>query len=111
VDQVRAEGIVNVVQEALELASKGCDAVYVSVDTDVLDISFSPGTSIPSPGGLSAQELLDAMAVFSQTPIVRAMDIVELNPHKDTDSRQGITIQVATDTVIAFLTPRLFEYC
>ena len=110
-DQVRKKGIVKVAQEALELASKSCDAVYLSVDTDVLDICYAPGTSCPTPGGITAQELLDAMTVFSQASVIRAMDITELSPDKDTSPRDGITAQMAAETVASFLAPKLLEYC
>ena len=33
------------------------DAIYVSVDLDVLDLSVAPGTTLPEPGGLSYREL------------------------------------------------------
>lgn len=38
------------------------DGLYVSIDLDVLDISLTPGHSLPEPGGLSYRQLRAALA-------------------------------------------------
>ena len=38
-----------------------CDAVFLSVDVDVVDPGAAPGTGTPEPGGLSSRQLLDAV--------------------------------------------------
>ena len=43
------------------VATDGCDAVFVSVDVDVVDPGSAPGTGTPEPGGLSSRQLLDAV--------------------------------------------------
>jgi agmatinase len=63
--------------------------VYVSVDIDVLDPAFAPGTGTPEPGGLSTRELqalLRGMAPLADR-IVGA-DVVEVSPPYD---HAGIT--------------------
>ena len=58
-------------------------SVYVSVDIDVLDPAFAPGTGTPEAGGLSTRELLQLLqALFTNLPI-RALDIVEVSPPLD----------------------------
>jgi arginase len=64
--------------------------VYLSLDMDVLDPAFAPGTSHHEPGGLSTREVLQLLHNIEE-PIVGA-DIVEFNPDRDP---LGITATVA----------------
>lgn len=56
--------------------------VYITIDIDVVDPAFAPGTGTPEPGGCTAKEILQAMLLLKELPIV-AMDIVEVLPAKD----------------------------
>ena len=56
--------------------------VYLTIDLDVLDPSVFPGTGTPEPGGISMKELLDALILLKELPLVGA-DVVELSPHYD----------------------------
>ena len=61
----------------------GVAAVYVTLDIDVLDPAFAPGTGTPEAGGLTTRELLQLLRiVFNRLP-VRALDIVEVSPPLD----------------------------
>lgn len=53
--------------------------VYLTIDLDVLDPSVLPGTGTPEAGGVTFNELLDAVKKVSQLNIV-AMDMTELSP-------------------------------
>jgi arginase len=64
--------------------------VYLSLDLDVLDPAFAPGTSHHEPGGLSTREVLGLIQNLC-VPVVGA-DIVELNPVRDP---VGITAMAA----------------
>lgn len=59
------------------------DAVYVTLDIDVLDPAFAPGTGTPSTGGLSSRELLEILRRLLEALPIRAMDIVEVAPTLD----------------------------
>lgn len=62
----------------------GYDAIYLTLDIDVLDPAFAPGTGTPEAGGLSSRELMEIInQLFDQLP-VKAMDIVEISPPLDT---------------------------
>jgi len=58
--------------------------VYVSVDIDVLDPAFVPGTSHHEPGGMSTRQLIDAIHQLADmdAEFVGA-DLVEINPKRD----------------------------
>src|ERR1700761_4494604 len=56
--------------------------VYVSVDIDVLDPAFAPGTGTPEAGGLTSRELLAVLRSFAARNLVGA-DIVEVAPAYD----------------------------
>jgi agmatinase len=63
--------------------------VYVSVDIDVLDPAFAPGTGTPEAGGLLSRELLSILRGFAGTNLVGA-DIVEVAPPYDHASITGV---------------------
>ena len=75
-----------IVCEKLKKKFQDYDAVYISLDIDVLDPAFAPGTGTPDAGGLTTRELLEIIKfLMKELPIV-AMDIVEVSP--PLDSRQ-----------------------
>ena len=81
--EVTNRGARKVAQEAYRLASKGADAVYLSVDLDAVDLSQVSGVSAPSAGGVSAQDLFTLTYEFAKRPRVKCVDIVELAPELD----------------------------
>lgn len=56
--------------------------VYVSIDIDVLDPAFAPGTGTPEPGGITSRELFHLLRGLSDRNVVGA-DIVEVAPAYD----------------------------
>lgn len=72
-----------IVCEKLKKKFQDYDAVYISLDIDVLDPAFAPGTGTPDAGGLTTRELLEIIKyLMKELPIV-AMDIVEVSPPLD----------------------------
>ena len=63
--------------------------VYVSIDIDVVDPAFAPGTGTPEPGGCSSQDIIKALLMLSRLPIV-GIDIVEVLPMIDQSQRTGL---------------------
>src|SRR6201999_678222 len=81
--EIVARGLDDVLTEAFTIATDGCDAVFLSVDVDVVDPGLAPGTGTPEPGGLSARQLLDAVRrIAMELPLV-GMDVVEVAPPYD----------------------------
>jgi agmatinase len=56
--------------------------VYISIDIDVLDPAFAPGTGTPEAGGLTSRELLGTLRGLAGIRLVGA-DIVEVAPPFD----------------------------
>ena len=75
---VRDLGIREVVRRAV--AAVGAGPVYLTVDVDVLDPAFIPGTGTPEPGGMSATDLLLAVRTVSAGLDVVGADVVEVIP-------------------------------
>jgi len=75
---VRDLGVDTVVEQAVASVREG--PVFLSVDVDVLDPAFAPGTGTPEPGGMTSVELLKAVrTVASRLQIVGA-EVVEVIP-------------------------------
>lgn len=75
IDDLGVQGIVDAIMEALGTEN----LVYVSVDIDVLDPAFAPGTGTPEPGGWTTRELIRILRGIEGLNIVGA-DIVEVSP-------------------------------
>lgn len=65
--------------------------VYMTIDLDVLDPSIFPGTGTPEAGGVSYNDLQNALLMMSSLNIIGA-DMVELAPHYD---HSGVSTAVA----------------
>ncbi len=63
-------------------ARVGNKPVYVSIDVDVLDPAFAPGTGTPEIGGLSSREMLALIRSLDTVNLIGA-DIVEVSPQYD----------------------------
>ncbi|MBT9140687.1 MAG: Guanidinobutyrase [Dehalococcoidia bacterium] len=58
-------------------------SIYFSIDIDVLDPAFAPGTGTPEAGGLSTRELMELVKEIITLLPVEAVDIVEVSPPLD----------------------------
>jgi agmatinase len=74
--------------------------IYVSIDLDVLDISLTPGHSLPEPGGLSYRQLHAVLDQIARRGRVVGFDMVELNPALDAGE---VTARTATWLITHFL--------
>jgi agmatinase len=78
---------------------------YVSLDIDVLDPAFAPGTGTPEAGGLTSRELLSILRSFAELNLVGA-DIVEVAPAYDHAEVTGIAAAHAAYELISAMAPR-----
>jgi agmatinase len=75
---VQQLGIREVVERAV--ATVGDGPVFLTVDVDVLDPAFAPGTGTPEPGGMTSGELLWATRELASRLDLVGMDVVEVIP-------------------------------
>jgi len=72
-----------VLDDVISEALSGTDAIYLSVDIDVLDPGFAPGTGTPEPGGMAPVDLLRMVRVIAMETSIVGMDVVEVSPPYD----------------------------
>ena len=97
---VRDLGIREVVQRTLAHVGEG--PVYLTVDVDVLDPAFAPGTGTPEPGGMTSVDLLWAVREIAASVQLVGADVVEVLPTGVASA--DITALVAERTVREVLT-------
>ena len=75
---VRDLGVREVVERTVAAVDDG--PVFLTVDVDVLDPAFAPGTGTPEPGGVSSAELLWACREIASRLELVGIDVVEVIP-------------------------------
>ena len=85
------------VADAFMSVVKKFDALYVSVDIDVLDPAFAPGTGYIEPGGLSTRQLIYFIQRLKNMNNIELWDLVEVNPDKDISD---LTVSAAAKLVV-----------
>ncbi|KAH7313339.1 arginase family-domain-containing protein [Stachybotrys elegans] len=75
IDEIGTAGIIDGIMSILGTE----DPVYLSVDIDVLDPAFAPGTGTPEPGGWTTRELIRILRGIEGLNVVGA-DVVEVSP-------------------------------
>jgi agmatinase len=79
-DDLGTAGIIKAILEAFAPADGAePDPIYLSVDIDVLDPAFAPGTGTPEPGGWTTRELIRILRGIEDLNLVGA-DVVEVAP-------------------------------
>ena len=81
--EIEARGFDRVLEDAISEALDGPECIYLSVDIDVLDPAFAPGTGTPEPGGITSAELLRAVRQIVTSVKTVAVDVVEVSPPYD----------------------------
>ncbi len=80
--------------------------VYLSIDIDVLDPAFAPGTGTPEAGGLSSRELLRVLRGLTSLNLVSA-DLVEVSPAYDHAEITSIAAATVIFDILALLARRV----
>jgi agmatinase len=75
---VRDLGIREVTERASKVVGEG--PTFLSVDVDVLDPAFAPGTGTPEPGGMTSSELLLSVRLIAEHAHLVGLDVVEVLP-------------------------------
>jgi agmatinase len=77
IDRIGVDGVIERIRDRV-----GDHPVYVSIDIDVLDPAFAPGTGTPEIGGMTSRELVAILRAMRGLKIVGA-DVVEVAPAYD----------------------------
>ena len=67
--------------------AQAADAIYLSIDLDVLPGSVMPAVSSPAAGGVPLDAVESLIGVILDSGLVVAVDMVELNPRFDIDGQ------------------------
>ena len=97
---VRDKGLIEILEVEMEKMTSLVDYIYLSVDMDVLDQAFAPGCPAIGPGGMDSTTLLEGIHFAAQNDMVKAMDIVEIDPTIDF---RNMTSRVAAYVLLEFM--------
>jgi len=100
-------GIGPVVKEALLIAGRGGNGIYVSFDLDVVDPSVASGVGTPVTGGLGYREAHFALELIAETRLLRALEICEVNPIVDYGGNR--TARLAVELITSALGKRIYQ--
>ena len=81
--EIEERGSEDVIDDAITQALDGPEAIYLSVDIDVVDPGMAPGTGTPEAGGMLSRELLRAVRRIVGRVDLAGMDVVEVAPPYD----------------------------
>ncbi|HET7676384.1 MAG TPA: agmatinase [Candidatus Limnocylindrales bacterium] len=101
--EIEERGAEAVIDDAIAEALDGPDAIYLSLDIDVIDPGLAPGTGTPEPGGFITREILRAVRRIVGAVELAAMDIVEVSPPYDQADVTAMTAHRAALEAISAL--------
>ena len=96
--QLRNKSIQEAMKQAFAHLGRNVDQIYVDLDVDVCDRSVAPACVAATPGGISADELRQAAFLAGGNYKVRAVDITEIDPKRD--SKDERTVRLAALLVL-----------
>jgi agmatinase len=80
----------------------GESPVYLSLDIDVLDPAFAPGTGTPEAGGFSSRELLRVLHRLGKLQVV-GFDLVEISPpYEKGDNTSILGAKILREALLAY---------
>ena len=85
-EEVHRLGAAEVAQRASEHAIKDCDVIYCTLDIDIVDPGYLPGTGAADPSGITPTQLREMVQIVAQHSLA-SMDIVEVSPRLDPSGR------------------------
>ena len=97
-------GLRSVIQEAIELATRGTAGFHLSFDMDAVDPQEAPGVGTPVRGGITYREAHLAMETVCDSGRMTSMEIVEVNPVIDEANRTAL---LAVELVMSAMGKRI----
>lgn len=86
-DREIREGSLTALSAELQTFIAGCDAIYLTIDIDVLPACEAPGVSAPAARGVPLALLEPLLETVRDSGKLRLAELAELNPNHDIDSR------------------------
>ena len=103
--EIDSYGINTVMQQAIDIATRGTDGVYLSMDMDGVDPLYAPGVGTCVQGGLTYREAHLICEMLAETGKVVGLDVVEVNPILDERNR---TAELAVEMILSVLGKRVW---
>ncbi|MDA8227712.1 MAG: agmatinase [Desulfitobacterium hafniense] len=77
--------------------------VYVSLDIDVVDPAFAPGTGTQEAGGCTSKEIIKAIHALGELNVV-GFDLVEVSPTMDSSERTSLlAAKLVREAILSFV--------
>jgi arginase len=99
-------GLAEVMSRAIEVARRGSEGIYLSLDLDAIDPTLAPGVGTPEAGGLTYREAHLAVELLAETELLVGMDLVEVNPVLD---QVNTTARLAVELALSACGKRVWD--
>ncbi|HWP42977.1 MAG TPA: arginase, partial [Blastocatellia bacterium] len=93
-------GLGNVIEEAIDIASRNTAGIHVTMDMDFIDPFYAPGVGTPERGGATYRESHLSMEKIADSGSVLSVELTEVNPVFDTANQ---TAQLAVELILSAL--------
>ena len=93
-------GMMACVQDAIGIASRAPGGYAVTLDIDMIDPTFAPGSGTLVRGGATYREAHLALEIIAEHGGMRSFEIVEVNPLLD---QSNITVELACELILSAL--------
>jgi formiminoglutamase len=90
--ELHRSSLPDVASHALAIAGAGGRPVFVDFDMDVCDRAAVPGCPSAAPGGISADELRQLAFLLARSPLVRGIDIAEVDATVDAQDERTVRL-------------------
>jgi len=78
--------------------SNSVQNIWISLDVDVLDKTYSPGTDLATYGGLNYREIVNFAKFIGKTCPVIGMDVCEITPRLDVENKTAnLAVEIITN--------------
>lgn len=102
--QIDERGLLQVMSEAIRIASDGTAGFHVSFDMDGVDPDEAPGVGTPVRGGITYREAHLALELVCDCQKMLSFEVVEVNPVLDVANR---TAELAVELVMSAMGKRI----